>query len=416
MIDDLAATARQLWAEQSMLFTAGEVLRHGCDDAHILEWLVARLRVLKLAATAVLGWDGQELVVRGGDLPPGVAVGERFAITLELAEVLDTGEPMCLAAESCAPLWPPGEAGMCGPGLVVALRSDERLLGALLLQRPAGGPQFRAEEVKLTQLLADVASVAQTNRVLLRDAEQTAGMRRELEVAAELQRRLLPPVRERYGTLDVAAGFVPVAWIAGDGYFHRRLPGGVVAAAVFDITGHGLAAAFALADLTVRFDTLVGVMTSPGDLLGVLNDQVAKSGSGSQTLATAVVAFVDPATGEFQVASAGHPPALVVRAGRVDALEAGGLPLGVLPEVEYPCDVGMLEPGESLVLYSDGVSEAPGADGGYSSWERLRDVASRCDRGAVELLTELMVSTAAFSGAVPPNDDQTVLTLHRTGA
>lgn len=416
-LDDLTATTRRLWAEQNLLFTASEVLRHGCEETRVLAWLAERVRVVRHCASVVLGWDGIAVEVRAGDLPPRLSVGTRLSPSAQLVEVLDGGEPLVFAdARAVLEVESAGHVDP-RPYLLAPLRCADRVQGALLLERTAGERAFTAEEVKLVQLLADIASVALTNRELVREAEHNARIQRELELAAEIQRRLLPPPRARYGRLDVSAACAPVSWVAGDGYLHHRLPGGTVVAAVFDITGHGIAASLSLAGLTARFHTLMSVVNSPADLLAILNDQMTRFDPSTLTLATAIVAFIDEDSGDYQVSAAGHPPALAVRSGgEVEALHRGGLPLGVLAGCEYLADQGRLAAGDALLLYSDGISEAPGADGGFSSWEHLVGVVREAGRGAEALTAAVMESTRQFTGAAPAADDQTVLAVARVEA
>jgi GAF domain-containing protein len=112
------------------------------------------------------------------------------------------------------------------PALLVPLLAADRILGVAALVREAGGAPFSAEEVKVAQLLADIAAVALANRLLIAEAEYSAGLERELALAADIQRMLLPSTEALYDRLEIAATCRPVARVGGDGYVHRRLPDG----------------------------------------------------------------------------------------------------------------------------------------------------------------------------------------------
>lgn len=405
-MDDYALATRRLWSEQNVLFTAGEVLREGLGEAGIASWLAGRLEVVPSEAVTVLGWDGA--VVRHAAGAPAKELPEG-----ELARVLGAGEPVALTA----PAGPEaGEGAGRAPVLLAPLRHAGRVLGAAVLRRAPGEAAFSSEEVKLAQLLADLASVALANRLLVGEAGRNARFQRDLELAAEIQQRLLPPRRARYGALDVAALCEPVAWVGGDGYLHRSRPGAPVALAVIDVAGHGVAASLALAALTARLETLVDVVTSPGGLLSVLNRGILLHEPDATRPVTAAVVFVHPEHATLQFASAGHPPGLVFRrGGAVDNLGLGGLPLGVAWDATYDVREASLGPGDTLVLYSDGVSEALGAGDSLAGVEVLAGLplaeASGVD-GVVDRLMEA-VGGRRTGGA---EDDTTVLAVRRLEA
>lgn len=410
-LDDLSVTARRLWAEQNLLFGAGEVLRQDLGEPDVVAWLVERLATVRAQAVAVARWDGRQLEVAGGLLPAGRQIGDRVAGTSRQLRVLDSGESESFVADG-------DDSGRDGLlqleagqlGLLVPLLAADRILGVALLVREKGGAPFSAEEVKLAQLLADIAAVALANRLLIAEAEYSAGLQRELALAADIQRMLLPPTEALYDRLEVAAACRPVARVGGDGFIHRRLPDGRVLLGVVDIAGHGMAASLALAAFLARVDTLTDREHGVGALLAALNRQMAAYEQVALRLATAVIVIVEPASGRFEAVRAGHPPVLVVRRdGAVEALLDGGLPLGIGHDSVYPVEEGRLGGGDALVLYSDGISEARDPGGEPLGWEPLLEmVAARHDRAAA-LLERVLDGVQAFVGGGPALDDQTLL-------
>ncbi len=418
-IDDLASVTRRLWWEQNLVFSSGGLLRHGFGDREIDRWLVDRLGVIEPQVVVVCTWDGIDLEVAEGALPSGLQIGDRVPATRLAAGVLDDGEPIAFSAPAEgggeAELGVAVEAGQ--PCLIVPLRSAQRLLGLVMLVRRPGGSAFGAEEVKLVQLLADLASVALTNRMLVGEAEHKARIMRELELSAEIQQRLFPPPAARLGTFEIAARCRPVAQVGGDGFLQRRLASGSLLLGVVDLTGHGIGVALALAALYARLDALADAVESPARLLQLVNGQLTQGEFNWYTMATAVIAFADPNSGRFAIATAAHPRAFVRRAGgSIEVLEASGLPLGVRWGERYPLQEGRLETGDLLVLHSDGISEAVGEGSAPFGVDGLQRVLGRDFASASEALDAVLDSVAAFTGGAPAIDDQTIMIVRKTEA
>ncbi len=415
-INDLASNTRRLWWEQNLLFTVGELLRRGFGDADITRWLVDKLAVMEPQAIVVASWDGKSLEIVEGRLPRGLNIGDEVAATKSAAEVLDRGEPLAFTALAEGPreveLRVPLEPHQAC--LMVPLRSADRVLGLVMLVRRPEHRAFGAEEVKLAQLLSDLASVALTNRQLVEEAEHSARVMRELELAAEIHQRLLPPPLARYGSLQVAARCEAVSRVGGDAFLQRRLRNGKVALGVLDVTGHGIGVSVALSALFARLDALADAVETPAALLTIVNDQLTQGEFNCFTMATAVVAFVDPANGRFTLSSAAHPRALIRRAdGNMEMLVKSGLPLGVRFGGEYPLEEGQLEPGDLLVLYSDGVSEAIGKGAVPFGVEGLWRSLGRDFSSAEEAAAAVSCEVVDFSGGESLIDDRTVVVVRR---
>lgn len=415
-IDAMARATRRLWWEQNLVFSAGGLLRHGFGDRDIARWLVERLAVMEPQAVVVLTWDGARLEVAEGTLPEGLAIGDTLPATPLAAQVLDTGEPLAFSTPGDGP----GASELAIPlqadqaCMLVPLRSAERILGVVMLLRRPGERPFGAEEVKLVQLLSDLASVALTNLALVQEAEHRARLLRELELAAEIQRQLFPPPTARYGRLEVAAHCQPVTQVGGDGFLQRRLRSGQVALGVVDLTGHGIGVALALAALYARLDALADAVASPAELLEVVNGQLTGREFSCFTMATAVIAFVDSDTGAFTLATAAHPRAVLRREnGEVEVLDRSGLPLGVRPDEHYPLQEGRLGPGDMLVLFTDGISEALGEGATPFGLDGLRRVIAGTYASAAEVVDAVGRAVTGFTVGVPPVDDRTIMVVRR---
>ncbi len=418
-IDDLASVTRRLWWEQNLVFSSGGLLRHGFGDREIDRWLVDRLKVIEPQVVVVCTWDGSDLEVAEGALPSGLQIGDCVPVTRLAAEVLDAGEPIAFSApaEGSEEAEIGVAVGAGQPCLIVPLRSAERVLGLVMLARGPGGNAFGAEEVKLVQLLSDLASVALTNRMLVGEAGRNARLLRDVELAAEIQQRLFPPSAARLGTFEIAARCRPVAPVGGDGFLQRRLATGLMLLGIVDLTGHGIGVGLALAALYARLDAVADAVETPARLLQLVNGQLTHGDFNWYTMATAVIAFADPDTGRFTVATAGHPRAFVRRAGgSIEVFEGSGLPLGIRSGEHFPLQEGRLETGDLLVFHSDGISEAVGDSSAPFGVEGLRCALGPGFASAAAALDAVLDSVAAFTGGSPAIDDQTIMIVRRTEA
>jgi sigma-B regulation protein RsbU (phosphoserine phosphatase) len=149
-------------------------------------------------------------------------------------------------------------------------------------------------------------------------------------------------------------------------------------------------------------------------VLGAVNRQMAMYEQVALRLATAVLVFVEPASGRFEAVRAGHPPVLLVRrGGGVVPLLEGGLPLGVDPQAEFPVEQGTLGGGDALLLYSDGISDARDRGGEPLGWERLLELLTVRHERASALLGGVLEGVRTYAAGAAPLDDQTLLVARR---
>jgi serine phosphatase RsbU (regulator of sigma subunit) len=192
--------------------------------------------------------------------------------------------------------------------------------------------------------------------------ERDAALEEQRTIAERLQRSLLPGVPARSAAVDVHATYAPAQGqmaVGGDWYDVVDLPDGRIALSVGDVAGHGLTAASAMGQLRSATRTLALGSHEPDEALAAL-DRFAMTLDG-RPLATVVYAVLDPDTGQLRYSCAGHPPPLLVRAnGRTEYLEGGRSPLlGVEAVQSRPVGEATLEPGDTLVCYTDGLIERP---------------------------------------------------------
>ena len=235
---------------------------------------------------------------------------------------------------------------------------------------------------------------------------------RELKVVADIQRSLLPTELPKIPTLDLAADYQTSTRAGGDYYDFFKLTDGRWGFLIADVSGHGTPAAVIMAVTHSIAHMINDPPDPPSKLLAHVNQNlVARYTGGSGTFVTAYYGIYDPATRLLSWASAGHPSARLVRNGVAGAIVGThGLPLGIDPDEVYEDNAYELELADTLVLYTDGITEARDRKGGMFGEERLDEAASRGhDAGGTvgSILSEL----EKFREGRPLGDDRTLLVL-----
>jgi phosphoserine phosphatase RsbU/P len=254
-----------------------------------------------------------------------------------------------------------------------------------------------------------------THNLVLSDQLKTAydEVDYELKVVADIQRSLLPSTMPTIPTMGVAAHYQTSRRAGGDYYDFFQLPEGKWGMLIADVSGHGTPAAVIMAVTHSLAHTFAGPSHLPDEVLTHLNRHLtALYTSYSDDFVTAFYGVYDPAHRSLTYSSAGHNPPRLKRCadGSLALLDGGrGLPLGISPTERYRTETFQLVPGDELVLYTDGVTEATNGHGEMFGLERLDAVLENCALGASALLKAVMAAVEEFTGGRPPADDRTVL-------
>jgi serine phosphatase RsbU (regulator of sigma subunit) len=242
-------------------------------------------------------------------------------------------------------------------------------------------------------------------------------MKRDLEIAREIQHWLVPDQPPRIPGLDVAFVSRPANTVAGDYYdvVPMNLDGEApdVLITVADVAGKSLPAALLMATFQASLRTLTATSHSLPELVRGVNRYACAHSRGGQRFTTAFIARLNPLTGELTYTNAGHNAPLLRRAsGTLDRLDAGGLPLGIQAEFPYQCGSAALQSGDLLVIFTDGVVEAVNPPGEEYGEERLIQLVERCASGsAQQLLDRLMFELKIFVGQASQHDDITCMAV-----
>ncbi|RMG44175.1 MAG: hypothetical protein D6718_10565 [Acidobacteria bacterium] len=237
---------------------------------------------------------------------------------------------------------------------------------------------------------------------------------REIALARDVQLHLLPDRGPAVAGYEFAFTCRPARTVGGDFLDFLELPGGRVGVAIGDVVGKGIAAALQMANLQALVRALAPREGEPASLNAALSSAVAAA-SDTGRFVTFAYAVLEPASGEVHYSLAGHHPILIAGPDGVRALERGGLPLGVLPEAAYDQGRDRIASGERLVMYTDGVVEAPAPDGGEPfGAERLRQALSACGGESAEAtVRRVLAALESYAGGGPAADDTTLLVVRR---
>lgn len=238
---------------------------------------------------------------------------------------------------------------------------------------------------------------------------------RELRTVAEIQRSLLPTTLPRIPTLDIAAHYQTSTRAGGDYYDFFELPDGKWGILIADVSGHGTPAAVIMA-VTHSIAHMFGEPPSPPSrLMTFVNHHLtARYTNGSGTFVTAFYGIYDPADGSLEYSSAGHPPGRILRCGAVRSLDGKpSLPLGIDQDERFDDFTARLVPGDALVLYTDGITEARDPRGEMFGEDRL-DHATVCRDSAAHMVDSVLAELDRFRAGRLLADDRTLLVLRVT--
>jgi sigma-B regulation protein RsbU (phosphoserine phosphatase) len=245
-------------------------------------------------------------------------------------------------------------------------------------------------------------------------ADEQRALERDLALASQIQRRLLPQSDLQFCDWQIHYQYSPAGIVSGD-YCDLIPPAREDGSLMFmlgDVSGKGVAASLLMTHLHATFRTLASMIPDLDKLLEIANRLFCESTSSGQ-YATLVCGRAS-ATGEIEIASAGHLPAVLVSRDGVKELSATGLPLGIFSTSDYSVHQIRLEPGDSLILFTDGISEACDPSGQEYGISRLAlSAAERHGWAADELVSACREDVERYSCGARHADDQTLLAIHR---
>lgn len=291
----------------------------------------------------------------------------------------------------------------------------DRVIGMIALARSRKGfGAFVEQDLELLTSLSSVAALRMQNLEYLAAVEQQRLMEQEIAIAREVQQSLLPDILPELPGYDLLAQNFPSRGVSGDIY-QVFLTGDAATLLLIDVSGKGIPAAM----LTATVEALVAGMVEAGQTPVQTADRLGGqlyARTRPERYATGVLTRIDLESGNIEVVSAGHNPALLVRAdGNAERVGSTGPPWGLIRGASYASATFNLEPGDALILYSDGITEAENPNGEEYGIERLQRI---CCEHRGESLGDLVATVGIdldeFAAGRPYHDDRTLLVLRRS--
>jgi sigma-B regulation protein RsbU (phosphoserine phosphatase) len=351
------------------------------------------------------------------------AAGEPEALEVEVFETTPAADGLGrLASDPADPPGPDpapciGEARLLArfdARLVVPLVTAGRVIGFLLLGEKRSEEPYSREDKELLLTVAEQMAIALDYAQLIGQAAEQAALRREIQIAQQVQRQLFPHERPPLHSLRYAGVCRAARGVGGDFYDFLPLASGRLGIALADIAGKGLPAALLMASLQALLRSHAPACNGAlQDLARELNRHLVETSDGAR-FATLFFGVYDDQTRLLQYVNAGHLPPLVLTPladGRLDVkrLDSGGMVLGLFPDQDYSKGCARLSAGDRLLVFSDGITEAEDPSGEAFGEQRLVAAVSAF-HGDIEHLPEhVMGEVERFVGPSPQQDDITVI-------
>jgi serine phosphatase RsbU (regulator of sigma subunit)/predicted ester cyclase len=255
-----------------------------------------------------------------------------------------------------------------------------------------------------------------TWRLRAAEAQERERIEQELRVARQIQQELLPETMPTLEDWRIATYYGPAREVGGDFYDFLELEDGRLGLVVGDATGHGMPAALMMSTTRGMLRAVVQSSESPSEVLARVNEALVADIPPS-TFVTCFYGILDPESGRLRYANAGHNLPSRRRNGQAEELRARGMPLGLMPGMSYEEKEAVLEVGDSILVYSDGLVEAHDPKGEMFGFPRLRRLVAEHDAEEGSLVDFLMDELRSFTGdGWEQEDDITLVTLRRSAA
>ncbi|MFN2385999.1 MAG: PP2C family protein-serine/threonine phosphatase [Thermoanaerobaculia bacterium] len=307
----------------------------------------------------------------------------------------------------------------CQKCLAVAISVAGRRLGVLAVadkeSRNGSVLDFTPTDARLLSLFANQAAAAIETARLHRAALEKERIERELELAAAIQREILPRSLPDVAGTEIAAASVPTRQVGGDYYDVFPLSRGRLGFLVADVSGKGIPAALLVSTVHAAVHLQIDQSQTIAELVSRIDRHLQRYAAARKFL-TLFFGLLEPDSGVFRYVSAGHNPALLLGgSGQIVRVESTGVPVGILPNATWREEVLQMERGDLLCVYTDGVTEAVNEREEEFGLERLARLVSRNAASTPQrICDEALGAVADFARGMPQYDDQTLLVVRRT--
>lgn len=298
--------------------------------------------------------------------------------------------------------------------MCVPLWNDKEIIGIIYADRISLLDAFSDEDLRLLTLLANLAAVKIENSRQVEIEIEAEKMKRELQLAAKLQQDFFPKENPSCENYEIAGKNIPCQEVGGDYYDFISIDPCHLGIAIADVSGKGMSASLLMASLRASLHAEVHTGYDLGAMVLKLNDFVHRSSAINQFI-TFFYCELDKKTSELRYINAGHNPPLMVkpRAG-INSLDSSGLCLGMLPSVSYDLKTLAFDPGDILLLFTDGITESRNKNNEEFGVERLGAIVQTQGRtSAFDLTQTILKELNEFTANADPADDRTLVVIKR---
>lgn len=417
-----AAQQEEAWVN-TVLLQVAEAVNSLFDLNEILDTIVRLIPMLVgVESTVVLFWDEAQAIYRLGPSYGVSVMGRGLLATLALdQDELETLGPQRAGAFSptsgyyamALPHWL--EQAMGAPaGHAFPLHAQGRLVGLLIVGVAEKNGALTHRRLAILNGIAQQAATAVINNQLYKESAERSRLEQELNVAREIQASLIPPGSPRIPGCDVASYWEAARQVSGDFYDFLPLQDEKWGIVIADVADKGMPAALFMALSRTVLRTVAFNRLDPADVL-IRTNTILDSDAQTDLFVTAFYAVWDPHSETLRYANGGHnPPLLLRRNGATKALTGNGIALGVLPEVEIECHQIRFQPGDTLIFYTDGVTEAINEDLDEFGVERLLiSVNGRRRQSAADVVRTITQAVQRHAGDTQQFDDITLVVMKR---
>jgi phosphoserine phosphatase RsbU/P len=297
---------------------------------------------------------------------------------------------------------------------VVPMHIQQKTKGMILLGERLRGGTYTQADLEFLYSLGNLAIISIENARLFKEAIEKQRMEDELNIAREIQQGLLPEKLPSISGFDIAALTIPSKEVGGDYYDAITRQNGEYILAIGDVSGKGTPAALLMASVQAALRALAPLCHSISQTTGQINDLTCANTRSGNKFITFFWGILDAQTRLFRFSNAGHnPPYLIRKNGKIELLEDGGLILGIFrTTVPYAESSVTMSPGDVLVMYTDGVSEAMNQSGEQFTEELLESTLKESTHlSAKEIIQKVQRRLESHTQGTPQSDDITMLVL-----
>jgi len=298
--------------------------------------------------------------------------------------------------------------------MCVPLWNNKDIIGIIYSDRISLLDNFSDEDLKLLTLLSNLAAVKIENAKLIEQKIEKEKMEKELDLAAKIQEDFLPKQSPKLKNYEIAGSNVPCYQVGGDYYDFIPIDDDRLGIVIADVSGKGVGASLLMASLRAALQSELYPEYKIQEMARKLNDFVHRSSSPNSFI-TFFFCELNKKNGELSYINAGHNPPLVLdKKGKVHRMESCGLCLGMFPEVDYEVKKVILNPGDTTVLFTDGITESRNKDNKEFEEGRLIKLLQKHSKlSAVKLLEKINEEVDKFTVGAEKMDDQTLVIIQR---